>query len=632
MIKRAKKAIILAAGYGTRLRPLTDIMPKPLLSVWGEPMLDRIVKLLLQNGVQKIAVNAHHLAGDISKYAEKNTLCRDIVVSVEDGEVLGTGGALNPLAKFIGKDDFYLINGDIVLDGTHGLFDALDKAFGESGNFASALISSVYPPRTIEADPEGRVTNWKAIDPGIDGTYTYCGLARLSPQILIYVKPSGFSTIVEAYEKAAQDNLFVRGVELPEIYWNDCGTMERYLETHAALKPGEFEENPNVVFPGVKFLDNADIAGCVVTGGLVGGRFERQIIAGVSQLATVDLKPLCEALGWKASDSAAIALGARGSNRSFFRLINGDERAIAIIYDDSARPENARYAGHAKLLSSAGVPVPRVLADIPSSKILALEDLGDDSLQSRYARHEGSTCGTDHCSCCDDDKEETPSQKYDDYEKAVKALAQLHVKATERALEEDTVLEPSFSPDLYKWERDLFADKAVKNRFGFDALPDDVAADFETVEKQLLSARPVLVHRDFQSSNLIFRKESGELCIIDFQGMRLGPAAYDLASLLYDPYVDLCEKSRKKLAKAYLRFAPDLTDAVSLLPYAAVQRLAQCVGAYGRLEEAGHKNFAVYVMPALQRLLEAADEAGLDAIGGFAEELIRREEIREKNG
>ena len=110
-----------------------------------------------------------------------------------------------------------------------------------------------------------------------------------------------------------------------------------------------------------------------------------------------------------------------------------------------------------------------------------------------------------------------------------------------------------------------------------------------------------------------------DFAFIDFQGMRLGAAAYDLASLLYDPYVPLDEKARAALARVY---------PVEKLAFGAVQRLVQALGAFGRLASVGQPQFGRHVAPALQNLLAAADEADLDALGAFAEDLIAKEEIR----
>ena len=592
-----KKAVVLAAGLGTRLRPLTLVEPKPLLPMWGVPMLERMLSLLESWGVEEIVVNAHWQAEKVRQYVYSRKGTAKVTIS-DEPDILGTGGVLNPLRYFLGAEPFWLVNGDIVVEDLDP--QPIVDAFEASGRFAGCWMSEAFGPRTIEADYEGRVCNWKSDVAGDDGTYTYCGLALLGPRVLDYVKGEGFSSIVEAYEKAMMtDGRFVVGVDPDGAYWADCGTLESYLETHAALNPERFDENPNVLFPGVKLVESADLAGCVVTGGLIGGAFETTALVGVGQIGNERLSALVKDMGWPLEDVAAEFLGARGSDRSFWRLVCGDARAIAVEYDDAKRPENARYAHHARLLAAAGVPVPKVLADLPGRKVLALEDLGGDSLEAR-AKEKGANLV----------KLYTP---------VVKALRTLHEAGTEKALAEAaTKLEPAFGPALYKWERDLFETYCVKGRYGYEKLPDDVRADLERVARELERQRPVLVHRDFQSSNVLYRAD-GTFAFIDFQGMRLGAAAYDLASLLYDPYVPLEEKDRTALARVY---------PVEKLAFGAVERLVQALGAFGRLASVGQPQFECHVPTALANLLAAADEVDLDALGGFVEDLLAKEEIR----
>ena len=137
--------------------------------------------------------------------------------------------------------------------------------------------------------------------------------------------------------------------------------------------------------------------------------------------------------------------------------------------------------------------------------------------------------------------------------------------------------------------------------------------------ERLMREPPALVHRDFQSTNVLWNGD--KLAFIDYQGMRIGPAAYDLASLVYDPYVKFTEGERRALVALYAKKSgrPEIVD---ILPFAAVQRLVQCLGAYGRLASVGQPQFSTHVLPALENLLDAADHAGLDAVGALAEDLI----------
>lgn len=593
-----KRAVVLAAGYGERLRPLTFAFPKPVLPLWGVPMLQRTLAQLQKWGVEEVMVNTHHLPELVGKCVRDYMRATDgamAVHTIHEKEILGTGGVLKPLAGFIGNSPFWLVNGDIAMEGVDR--DALAAAFEKSGGFAGCWVSASAGPRTVEIDPEGRICNWKSDVAGDWGTATYCGLALLSPDILKYLPPEPFSSIVQAYEKAMfQDARFVCGVDMDDAYWADCGTLESYLEAHAALDPVKFEGNPNVLFEGVKFLESADLAGCVATGGLIGGAFERTALVGVGQLRACPekdaLRAIVAELGWKIDDTAAQFLGRRGSDRSFWRLVYGDERAIAIAYDDTARAENAKYAAHAKFLSENGISVVKVLADLPKNKVLALEDCGDDSLESRANARKADILKL--------------------YAPVMEMLKKLHsLKA-----QSDAALEAPFDAALYKWERDLFLKEAAAGRWGVEKIPESALKDYETVEKFLSALPKVLLHRDAQSSNVLY--SNAKPVFIDFQGMRMGPAAYDVASFLYDPYVSITEQDRRSLAKTYGIDEKELA-------FGAVQRLTQAIGAFARLAGIGKHGFAKHMPKALENLRQAAKTAGLVAIETLAEALASRE-------
>ena len=146
-----KRAVVLAAGLGTRLRPLTWVRPKPLLPIWGVPMVERVVRMLEGWGVEEIAVNAHWLAPQVSRWAAGRNGRAKMLVSNEE-EILGTGGVLRPLQGFIGNEPFWLVNGDIVADGLEP--GPIERAFASSGGFAGCWMSESFGPRT--AVPAGR--------------------------------------------------------------------------------------------------------------------------------------------------------------------------------------------------------------------------------------------------------------------------------------------------------------------------------------------------------------------------------------------------------------------------------------------------------------------------------------------
>ena len=536
------------------------------MPVWGEPMLGRIVAMLRSWGVDDIAFNSHCLHEQVKAWADGfrrgATAAGDkvkIKVSYEP-EILGTGGVLNPLREWIGDEPFYLVNGDVVVENAPNPLEKV-RNFDSPSVIACALVSE-SGPRTIEVEPEsGFVTNWRSQDAGCDGTYTYCGISVLKPEILKFVKPDGFSSIVSAYETAMMEGRFVKAVKSREMLWTDAGTVPAYIDLNR-----DGDDNAFCDFPQVK-----------------------------AALEAIGAKVGSDSVGSGVSDAGQPSpqvefLGARGSERVFFRC----DKGIIVLYDDGNRDENGLYAGHARFLKSRGVHVPEVLADLVQIKTLVLEDAGGERKMS-----------------------------VDDYAKVVEELVKFGALGTDPEIDSLDLL-PEFDDDTWTWERNLFRKFCLGARFGRD-MPKDAERELEKVAQVLEKEPKALVHRDFQSTNVLWK--NGQLRFIDFQGMRLGPAAYDLASLLYDPYVKLSAKARGALCALYGKLS-GRPEIAKVLPLAAVQRLVQCLGAYGRLASVGQPQFGKWVMPALQNLLDAADEAGLDAVGALAEDLIAAEGLR----
>lgn len=572
-----RKAIVLAAGFGTRLRPLTVSRPKPLLPIVGEPMLARVLDMLVSWGVEDIKVNAHYHADQIERFVSEycggdGTEVVDkgvsVTVSREDA-IMGTGGALRPLADWIGDEPFWLVNGDIVMEDLDP--EPIEEAFERSGRFASCWISEDFGPRTVEADPEGRICNWKSDDAGYPGTYTYCGVALLSPEVVRHLPPprpasgangEGFCSIVEAYENAMMSEAkFVVGVQEPEACWCDAGTVETFRELNSGtMSPSLF---------------------------------------GDSRLDAV-----VAALGWKDESALAEFLDARGSDRMLYRLYRegNAESALAVVYE-TARKENAnaKFAPLTRFLDGCGVRVPKLLADLPGSNAYATEYVEGRTLEAL-----ANAKGADIVRL---------------YLPAIDILKSLWgITETRKPLPE---LEPSMDAALFAWERDLFERECLIGRFGMDGISEDARKELEQVAAALAAEPQTIVHRDFQSANLLYRDADVQHpYLIDYQGMRLGPAAYDVASLLYDPYVAMDATDRRLLADIVAK-APNAPSGKSIA-LAAVQRLCQALGAYCRLVSAGQSGFEKYISRAAESLHHAVHEAGLDAMASFSHRLVER--------
>src|SRR5256885_1556950 len=145
------KAMVLCAGFGTRLRPLTDRVPKPLVPVCGVPLLKYNLALLKNAGVREIVVNVHHLAAEMEKGAIQiaREVGLELAVSRETGHILGTGGGVRRAAGLLGRGTFLLLNGDM-------LFDVDLEAAIAAHKSSAARATMRLPPLTRfkpDADP-----------------------------------------------------------------------------------------------------------------------------------------------------------------------------------------------------------------------------------------------------------------------------------------------------------------------------------------------------------------------------------------------------------------------------------------------------------------------------------------------
>lgn len=245
------KAMIFAAGLGTRLRPLTDTMPKALVSVGGVPMLERVILKLKAAGVDEIVVNVHHFASQIEDFlaARKNFGIR-IDVSQEDREALETGGGIRhaaPLLKGCGR--FVVHNVDILSDLNLGWFLSQDSP----DSLATLLLrESDSEDRYLLFDTEMRLAGWTNLrtgevkspfpdfDPSQLRRLSFCGIQILSEEVLSMMEewPEKFS-IIDFYLAAAASGR-VRGVLASGLKLIDIGSPEKLSEADRLVRDGVF--------------------------------------------------------------------------------------------------------------------------------------------------------------------------------------------------------------------------------------------------------------------------------------------------------------------------------------------------------------------------------------------------------
>lgn len=274
---------------------------------------------------------------------------------------------------------------------------------------------------------------------------------------------------------------------------------------------------------------------------------------------------------------AAVERG--GSDRKFWRGGGAASGLVAVAYG-LEKAENARYADCALFLRAQGVSVPRVIAHDAARRFLLLEDAGREDLWAH--------------------RELAWEKRADFYRSALREVAAMH-KADLAGAERAAVLQLPFDAALYRWEQDYFFEH-------FLGAPREDLAPFAE-QASALAARPrVLLHRDFQSQNILVC--DGRITFIDFQGMRAGLAGYDVASLIFDPYVEMSDAERAELSAFYFQTA-GLADANAWeeeLRACARQRLMQALGAYGFLGRVKGKTAFLQHIPVAAKRLAALCE------------------------
>lgn len=226
------QAVILAAGRGSRLRPITDTTPKALVPFLGRPLIDHAAAHLVSVGIERIAVNAHHLGEQVARHVRETLAGRfpsvDWHVSVEE-DLLGTGGALYNLSDWLDDEPFFVVNADAVFDADLTQLAHQLRARGADAVWMTTREARYAALRVVETNAEGELLSiTKEARP--DGS-TFCGV-HLATRGLLEQLPSGESCVVRAgYLPWLAKGARVVTWETPG-FWADTGTPERYADAH----------------------------------------------------------------------------------------------------------------------------------------------------------------------------------------------------------------------------------------------------------------------------------------------------------------------------------------------------------------------------------------------------------------
>ena len=274
------------------------------------------------------------------------------------------------------------------------------------------------------------------------------------------------------------------------------------------------------------------------------------------------------------------------SGRTIVRVkAPGHEPFIGVHWTDE-RPDSDNFLPVAKYLRSVKLKVPEIYFEIPHRRVALVEDLGDTDLLSL--------------------KDQPFSEREPYYRSALEQLDKLFFSKAPKDLE----LMPPFDESLYRWEQEYFFEYLVEDLLGMDAdvLRNEPA--FGELANRLGRTAKHIVHRDFQSQNLILK--DGKCWWIDFQGMRRGRQEYDLASLIFDPYMDHSPEEREQILDIWEDISEDRPEA-TIFRECATQRLMQALGAYANIVKNRNDEWYAQFIPIAAKLLkEVTDGTDLE--------------------
>lgn len=238
------KAMILAAGLGTRLRPLTGSRPKALVEVDGRPLLDHVLHRLIAAGCSEIIINTHHFPEQIAAYLAGNRYAGVRIELSHEPALLDTGGGLRKAAWFLqGNDPFILHNVDVLsnLD-----LQAMLQRHRQSPALATVAVRTRKTNRYFLFDRSGRLVGWRQQQPAEeklaahpDGEVhqrSFMGIHIISPDLFGLLTETGRFSIVDAYLRLAGEGRRIQAFPADKYDWLDLGRPENLPKAKALLQ------------------------------------------------------------------------------------------------------------------------------------------------------------------------------------------------------------------------------------------------------------------------------------------------------------------------------------------------------------------------------------------------------------
>ncbi|KPA10150.1 Aminoglycoside phosphotransferase [Candidatus Magnetomorum sp. HK-1] len=545
------QAIILAAGLGTRLRPHTNICPKPLFSIDGQPIIHRTILTLIAAGCDDILINTHHLAEKIQEFIHNQKYSVPIRLYYEP-EILGTGGGIKNLLSHVQSFPVLIVNSDIVTDlDFKNLFET-----HKSHQYPVTLIMHDEPQFNTVRIEKHAICDFRSGHDSDINIKAFTGIHIIDSLVGDYIPENVFYSITKAYENMIKDGHCIYAHEVKNHYWIDIGTPAGYAKASARFMAQTAFQR---IWPNIS----------------------------LSGMTTEKLK-------------------GDGSDRSWWRYENHDKSLIMANHGisrvrlpglsfEKKEPLCTEVESFVRIgnhLHDIGIPVPKIIHYDFFSGLVFVEDLGNVHFQDYII-----------------------NMKHDldrvrlAYESVIDILINMSTKGVHDLDNTFTFQTSHYDANMIlSFECQYFVNAFVRDYAGLNISYTELEKEFTDLSHAAMEhVQWGLMHRDFQSRNIMFTKN--QFYIIDFQGARFGPIQYDLASLLIDPYVPLPDDLQDHLLRYSLKkYKLVDTDVNSqrfnqTYRYCRLFRNLQMLGAFAFLsQKKGKTSFEQYIPLALSRL------------------------------
>lgn len=624
-------AMVLAAGLGTRLRPLTELIPKPLVPVCNCPMLSIVMSNLYRAGIRGFAVNTHYLPEMINTHIHQSKFNKYTHIYHEP-EILGTGGPLINAKKLLTRNDFFILHNSDILTNIN-LSAMISHHFASQKKVTMALLDG--PENKVCFTQDGQVHDiLESLGKNPPGSrkMTYAGIMIISIDIFKYLPavPVNCSIIRALIDMIEAEPGVVGGYLEPDSYWNDLGTIEQYFNAHHNILVDHSFSLPDFVLQENKCIDSSvkieqdtEISGfvsigadssigkrtalcnCIILPGTTIGTDEfhyNQILTPTMNIHRNyhDLKRLKILDGGKFLAGQITSLQEQGSTRGFYRVSAGDKSWVLML-SDGMDQDFERFIYIGKFLSRFNFPTPEIYEYEPEEFSVLLEDLGNNTV-FKQLQHVKNI-------------EETDKIYYD----IIDTLLDFQLRGTALFKRSDSPILRTFDRTYLRWETGYFSRQFLgtfcnKTSDEYSRLDDE----FDILAEQVSNQPRIFMHRDFQSQNIMLH--NGRVRFVDYQGARIGPVGYDIMSLLNDPYINFGSKQRTRLRKYYIsrliEMAPEYStvNLEDCLITAGLQRNMQALGAYAYLGlTVGKKQFLNFIPRGLKLLNEGLQNLKITA-------------------